>query len=68
MNDERKPLTKALHTVCVVERLAAHLKATRPFHTSPELLAAVLNVLGNDVPADAALADACLAACKRVLP
>jgi len=67
MNNECKPLTKALHTVRVVERVATHLATFREFDCSTALLGAVCDLLGNSEPADGALFDACLAACKRVL-
>lgn len=67
-----RPLTKALHTVRVVERVAAHLVAThRPYarpYTTATLLSAVLDLLGNEMPTDAALMDACCAVCARMVP
>lgn len=65
-----KPLTKALHTVRVIEVIARHLVATsadRIVDTPRDLFAAVLIFLGNAAPEDKALHDACVAICAKVL-
>ena len=65
-----KPLTKALHTVRVVERVAAYLvkqNGAAAYSDALSLHYAVLSVLGNHMAEDPALAVACGAACARVL-
>lgn len=66
-------LTKALHTVTVVKRVATHIYTTD--QTPVSLLAAALDVLGYDYSQAQLSADkttdptiaACLEACKRIV-
>ena len=72
MSRSTKPLTKALHTVRVVERIALELvrvarDAGRSWPDADTLLTGILAILDNAPPADSALHAACLAACSKVL-
>ena len=71
MNTEAKVMTKALHTVRVVERVAALVVATKYNNghrrTATGLLQIVCAALGNKEPTDATLYDACVAACHRAI-
>lgn len=64
-----KPLTKALHTVRVVEAIAALLLADKRtiYRDSVVLFDAVLCTLGNNPPTDATLRDKCIAACANAM-
>ena len=64
-----KPLTKALHTVRVVEHLAAHLATINAgqYASTYDLFLGVLSLLGNTAPMDETLKAACLAACKKTM-
>ena len=68
-----KALTKALHTVRVVERVAAMILPTVPYkgivseQAAVWLFSDVLRALDNAMPDDPALRAACLKACERAL-
>lgn len=69
-----KPLTKALHTVRVVGRVAYLVlehhapEDLHPMHDDPRALyKAVLAVLGNEPTSDATLEAACLEACRDAI-
>ena len=69
MSMSNKPLTKALHTVRVIEAIATHLVQTHNVgvETPYRMLGRVLVILGNDLPLDAELRAACVAACAKAL-
>jgi hypothetical protein len=64
-----KPLTKALHTVRVVESIAHLLLADKRtiYRDGVVLFDAVLCTLGNNAPTDATLRDACIAKCNDAM-
>lgn len=62
-----KPLTKSLHTVTAVSRVAKHIDDLHPVRMKPdELVRRALRVLGHEAPKDDPTVAACIAAYKRL--